>query len=73
MFYYSYRGVCVVVRPQPSKLETRVRFPHAAPISQFQAPWTEVQVTVSKRLTFWNGSLFCHGVGKVSGILLQKK
>ena len=54
MFYYSYRGVCVVVRPQPSKLETRVRFPHAAPISQLQGLWTDVQVTVSKRLTFWN-------------------
>ena len=31
-----------------------------------------VQVTVSKRLTFWNGSLTSYGVGKVSGILLQK-
>jgi hypothetical protein len=31
------------------------------------------QVTVSKRLMFWNRLLSCYGVGKVSGILLQKK
>ena len=31
------------------------------------------QVTVSKRLTFWNRSLLYHGVGKVAGTLLQKK
>jgi integrase len=30
-------------------------------------------VTVFKRLTFWNRSLTSYGVGKVSGILLQKK
>jgi len=32
-----------------------------------------VQVTVSKRLTFWNRSLMSNGVGKVAGILLQEK
>ena len=42
-------------------------------ISQFQSPWTATQVTVSKRLTFWNRSLTSYGLGKLSGILLQKK
>jgi hypothetical protein len=40
---------------------------------KIKGPRTEYQVTVSKRLTFWNGSLMYHGVGKVSGIFLQKK
>ena len=38
-----------------------------------QGPRTECQVTVSKRLMFGNRSLVFYGVGKVSGILLQKK
>ena len=42
-----------------------------APLPKLQGPRTVVQVTVSKRLTFWNRSLCFHGVSKVSGILLQ--
>ena len=44
-----------------------------APFSQFQGLRTVYQVTVSKRLTFKSMGLMCHGVGKVAGILLQKK
>ena len=35
-----------------------------------KGPWTAIQVTVSKRLTFWNRSLMYHGVGKVADKLL---
>ena len=41
-----------------------------APFSKNQWPRFKAQVTVSKRLTFRNGSLLFYGVGKVSGILL---
>ena len=44
-----------------------------APFTKIQGPWTLIQVTVSKRLTFWNRSLCFHGVGKVSGIFLQSQ
>ena len=41
-----------------------------APLIEFQGAWTVDQVTVSKRLTFWDRSLIYHGVGKFEGILL---
>ena len=44
--------------------------PHPAPFLKDQGPSFEVQVTVSKRLTFWNGSLMYFGVGKVVDKLL---
>ena len=44
--------------------------PHPAPFLKDQGPWTVDQVTVSKRLTFWNRSLMYHGVGKVVDKLL---
>ena len=43
-----------------------------APISKKKGPWTAVQVTVSRRLTFWNRKLFSHGVGKVVSIEEQE-
>ena len=38
---------------------------HPAPVLKDQGQSFEVQVTVSKRLTFWNRSLMYFGVGKV--------
>ena len=57
---------CAALRRQRSE----VRILSGAPFPKLQGPWTVVQVTVSKRLTFWNRSLIYHGVGKVADKLL---
>ena len=36
--------------------------PSPAPIFNIKGPWTKIQVTVSKRLTFWNRSLTSYGL-----------
>ena len=46
---------------------------HPAPFLNDQGPIFEFQVTVSKRLMFWDRSLMYHGVGKVFGIFLQNE
>ena len=59
---------CAALRRQRSE----VRILSSAPFSKFQGPWTVVQVTVFKRLTFWNRARIDHAVGKVAGKLSIK-
>ena len=63
-------GIAGVFRLEFAVARHRTSYP--APFLENQGPWTVVQVTVSKRLTFWHSSSTAYGVGKVADKLLMK-